>query len=158
MARRYSRGHTPLVLTWRRECTNQDLFIVFICVLYRTSPESSVSLVTSLWIERAGHRCSKIGRSNRLLSSAQNSHRLWRPGALWPGVYAWSYISTPPIRIHGVMIDEAQKTPPIKSICKLILHLINHHAIKTYGGSGRLSPRIFSLYTRCRLSVVQIIW
>jgi hypothetical protein len=55
------------------------IFIIFIYILYRTSPDSSVSLVTSLWIERAGHQCSKPGGSKRLLYSSQNSDRLWRP-------------------------------------------------------------------------------
>jgi hypothetical protein len=98
----YSRGlwlQLLRPLTTCSKCTNQDLFILFICILctigsfsrraqlhewvicilYTTSPDSSVSLVTSLWIERAGHRCSKPGGSKRLLPSSQNSDRLWRP-------------------------------------------------------------------------------
>jgi hypothetical protein len=83
----------------------------------------------------------------------------FRPSVEAPrGVDAWSYISTPPICLHGVILDQSQKSPPIKSIRKLSLCLIKHHAMKTCGGSGRVAPRILSLYTRCRLSVVQMIW
>jgi hypothetical protein len=43
-------------------------------------------------------------------------------------------------RSASIFKTEVVSTPT--KVAKLYLHLIRHHAIKTYGGSGYIDPRI----------------
>jgi hypothetical protein len=90
--------------------------------------ESSVVIATRLWAGRLEFWGLILGGSWKIFSSSPRPERLWSPpshlpngylslGVKWPGreadhsapssaeVKEWSYTSTPPIRLHGVVVS-----------------------------------------------------
>jgi hypothetical protein len=72
------------------------------------------------------------------------------PHLVWNSKVHYHVHNSPPLVPILIQMHPVHTFPPYFRKVKLLLCLTEHHAMKTYGGSGDIAPRILDLGTRRR--------